>query len=295
MVGVRGKIAAVQLVLTCAPLSLVVIRPALAQGAPPAGSADTTGVIPDRKLFQRSDLVVLAGFTGATVAMFPIDRRLATAVRDSGLIANRNLERAARTIGFLGSPGPFIIGASMYAVGRYANIPRMAHLAVHGTEAIFVGMGVTSVLKTTLGRARPYITADTNPRDFEFARGFKSRKYQAFPSGHSTTAFSVAAAVTAETTEWWPRSTWIIGPILYGGATLVGLSRMYEDKHWASDVVMGAAIGVFAGLKTVRFNHTRTGNRLDRWLLGGEDDAGLQLRLSSAADGSLLIGGSSRW
>lgn len=70
---------------------------------------------------------------------------------------------------------------------------------------------------------------------------------------------------------------------------------MYEDKHWASDVVMGAAIGVFAGLKTVRFNHTRTGNRLDRWLLGGEDDAGLQLRLSPAADGSLLIGGSSRW
>ena len=60
-----------------------------------------------------------------------------------------------------------------------------------------------------------------------------------------------------------------MGSTLFGGAAVVGLSRMYADRHWASDVVMGAAIGTFAGLKTVRFNHTRTGNRIDRRLLGG--------------------------
>jgi membrane-associated phospholipid phosphatase len=43
---------------------------------------------------------------------------------------------------------------------------------------------------------------------------------------------------------------------------------MYNNQHWASDVVMGAAIGTFAGLKTVRFNHTHTGNRIDQILLG---------------------------
>jgi hypothetical protein len=61
---------------------------------------------------------------------------------------------------------------------------------------------------------------------------------------------------------------------------------MYEDKHWASDVVMGAAIGTFAGLKVVRFNHTHEGNRIDRWLLGtSSDGSGLQLigNSSSAA------------
>jgi membrane-associated phospholipid phosphatase len=118
-------------------------------------------------------------------------------------------------------------------------------------------------------------------------RGFTSTSFQSFPSGHSTAAFSAAAAVTSETSDWWPHSTWVIGPVLYGGASLVGVSRMYEDKHWASDVVMGAAVGVFAGLKTVRFNHTHTGNRIDRWLLGGEagegnghaSDAHLRLRL----------------
>lgn len=256
--------------------------------------APRDSVLPDSRLFHRSDLYVMAAFGAATVALFPLDRELATSVRDPQLVANKDLRRAATTVSFLGSPGPFIIGGAMYVVGRYGNVPRMAHLAVHGTEAVFVGLGVAGLLKTTLGRARPYITGDTNPNSFVFLRGFRSDSYQAFPSGHATTAFAVAAAVTSETHDWWPRSTWVVGPVLYGGATLVGLSRMYEDKHWASDVVMGAAVGIFAGLKTVRFNHTRSGNRLDRWLLGKET-ASLHLRLSAAPDGSLVVGASGAW
>src|SRR5437016_2629934 len=83
-----------------------------------------------------------------------------------------------------------------------------------------------------------------------YLRGFKGTDFTSFPSGHTTAAFAAAAAVSSETSEWWPRSRWIIGPIVYAGATLVGVSRMYDDKHWASDVAMGAAIGTFAGLKT---------------------------------------------
>ena len=164
----------------------------------------------------------------------------------------------------------------MYAAGRFAHVERAADLAVHGTEAVVVGLGTSFALKSVLGRGRPYISADTNPRNFQPGRGFKSASYQSFPSGHSTAAFAAAAAVSAETSEWWPRTRWVIGPIVYAGASLVGVSRMYDDKHWASDVVMGAAVGVFAGLKTVRFNHTHAGNRIDRWLLGDGKKAHLQ-------------------
>jgi membrane-associated phospholipid phosphatase len=48
---------------------------------------------------------------------------------------------------------------------------------------------------------------------------------------------------------------------------MVGLSRMYHDKHWASDVVLGAAIGTFTGLKVVRYSHAHPNNRLDRAIL----------------------------
>lgn len=263
--------------------------------AVPGFAQDTVAAraeLPDDRLFVRSDAWVMTGFAIGTIAMFPLDRRIAVRLRDSALVHDRTLEETARVIGFLGSPGPFLIGGTMYLVGRYANKPRLAHLAVHGTEAIFVGLVAAGVLKTTLGRARPHAAPDTNPGDFQFLRGFTSDSYQAFPSGHSVTAFAVASAVTAEMSRWYPRSTWFVGPVLYGGAALVGLSRMYENRHWASDVALGAAIGTFAGLKTVRFTHTRTGNRVDRWLLG---DQAVQLTLSPALDGSLRVGAIARW
>ena len=55
---------------------------------------------------------------------------------------------------------------------------------------------------------------------------------------------------------------------MYGGAALVGWSRMFDNKHWASDVITGAAIGTFAGLKVVHWHHAHPHNRIDRIFLG---------------------------
>jgi membrane-associated phospholipid phosphatase len=119
-----------------------------------------------------------------------------------------------------------------------------------------------------LGRSRPFVTNDSNPTDFRFGAGFGNGDRKSFPSGHTTTAFAAASAVTGEVMRWWPRSTWIIAPAMYGGATLVGLSRMYHNKHWASDVALGAAIGTFAGRKVVDYSHQHPGNMFDRVMLG---------------------------
>jgi hypothetical protein len=43
---------------------------------------------------------------------------------------------------------------------------------------------------------------------------------------------------------------------------------MYNNRHWATDVITGAALGTFAGTKVVRYNATNPGNRAERWLLG---------------------------
>src|SRR4029078_5988433 len=83
---------------------------------------------------------------------------------------------------------------------------------------------------------------------------------------HSTSAFAAAAAGSSETSRWWPDTRWIIGPILHRGAALTGVSRMYNIRHWMSDVLIGAGFGTFAGLKVVRYHHSHPGNRLDRWL-----------------------------
>ena len=154
--------------------------------------------------------------------------------------------------------------------GRFANHPDIEDLGWHGTEAVLFGGGMAWAIKGLAGRARPFVTGDTTAHDFKFGGGFGNADRQSFPSGHTTAAFAAASAVTSEAERMWPHHFWLVAPVMYGGASLVGLSRMYHDKHWASDVALGAAIGTFSGLKVVRYAHTHPHNRLDRIMLGVE-------------------------
>jgi membrane-associated phospholipid phosphatase len=242
-----------------------VVSPAIAQQT----QTDTTGVKQSTApLFTGRDAVIGGAFVVATVALFPLDRKIAAELQDKQSQSNKFLHHEATNFRLIAQPGAFAIGGLMYATGRLTHNERLADLGLHGTEAIFVGLAGTGLLKGTFGRARPYVNTD-DPRNFKLFRGFKNGSdYSSFPSGHTLTGFAVASAVTAETRRWWPHSTWYIAPVMYGGASLIGLSRMYNNKHWASDVMMGAAIGTFAGSKVVRYHHSHPHNRIDRWLLG---------------------------
>src|ERR1051325_3694707 len=233
-----------------------------------------------RHLFHRQDAYLAGGMTVAMFALFPVDKRLAQELQDSSTQANRFLNNSAKGVELIASPGAYYIGGGLYLVGRLGNMPRIADLGWHGTEAVLFGEGLGYLLKGAMGRARPFLTADTIPRDFDWGRGFKDGNWRSFPSGHTTTAFAAAAAVTDETTVWWPNSTWIIGPAMYGGATLVGLSLMYHNKHWASDVALGAIIGTFSGKKVVLWSHDNPNNALDRVMLGARVGKGSSGRMN---------------
>lgn len=63
-----------------------------------------------------------------------------------------------------------------------------------------------------------------------------------FPSGHTATAFLTATMLAR---EYGPRSPWFaVGG--YAAATVVALSRQLNDRHWMSDTVVGAGIGILA-------------------------------------------------
>jgi len=96
-------------------------------------------------------------------------------------------------------------------------------------EAIIYAMsiGISTVVVTPLKRAthvmRPDISADNS-----------------FPSGHTTIAFASAELLRR---EYWDVSPWI-GVAGYAVATGTGFLRIYNEKHWFSDVVAGAGIGI---------------------------------------------------
>lgn len=226
---------------------------------------------PTVPLFTRDDAYLGGLVLVGTAALWPVDAKVAEALQKPNRQANWLFQNLATDVRLIAVPGAVVIGTTMYAVGRLAHSPWMADIGLHGEEALLAGDIVNTAIKWTAGRGRPFVEGDTNPHDYRLLRGFRrGRDYSSFPSGHALAAFSAAAAVTNETAHWWRAGEWYVGPILYGGATAVALSRLYNNQHWASDVIMGAGIGIFAGNKIVRFNHrTNPNNRVDRWLLTG--------------------------
>ncbi len=230
---------------------------------------DTANAPAHKTLFDYRDAVLAAGFVGLTFVMFPFDKQIAEQLQNPTTQENRFFRRSATGVEYIASPGAYYIGAGLYAIGKAGRFKNVADLGWHGTESVLIASAFTNVLKGALGRSRPYVSNATEPRDFQFGGGFGESDRKSFPSGHTSTAFAAASAVTSEARRMWPKSVWVVGPALYGGATLVGLSRMYNNRHWASDVALGAAIGTFSGLKVVRYSHAHPDNKVDRILLGG--------------------------
>lgn len=80
--------------------------------------------------------------------------------------------------------------------------------------------------------------------------------FDAFPSGHTAIAFSIATVFASQYKE-----TRLVPVLSYSAATLVGITRLTEHEHWASDVFVGALIGYLCGKQVVsHFNSTNVKN-----------------------------------
>lgn len=208
---------------------------------------------------------VLGLAAGALVAL-PFDESIA---RELGA---PNVQRAAVLGGLAdgfriyGFPGTVVLAASLYAVGRIEDDAGVAAMGLRGIEAIAAAQTLTVAAKLMVGRNRPHVDPD-DPFRLRFGGGFRGDEHRSWPSGHTSAAFALAAAITAESRYCCAERTALIAPVLFGGALLAGLSRMYEAKHWTSDVLAGAAGGTLAGLRVVRHHRERPGGLLDEWLL----------------------------
>ncbi len=126
------------------------------------------------------------------------------------------------------------------------------------TQAYAAGAAVEVVVKFLSGRQRPdfYTTEAKIPQPrfngpFSAVRDFSgSKENSSFPSGHTTVAFA-AATVFAKEFKNHP----IVPIIAYSAATLIGLSRLTENRHWATDIVAGGFLGYLTGQEVVNNYH----------------------------------------
>jgi membrane-associated phospholipid phosphatase len=217
-------------------------------------------------LLTGKDAILLGVFTLGTVAVAPIDMQIASRLQDSATQESRFLHTAATGFRLLGDPGSFVTGALIYVGGRVGQNARVQSLGLHTVESILLADLLGGGIKLVAGRQRPFVDIK-NPYNFQLWRGFSGDQYRSFPSGHTITAFAFASSFTRETQFFWPHAGFLVGTIFYGGASLVGVSRIYNNMHWASDVVAGAAIGTIVGLHVVKYTHSHPDGAIDNKLI----------------------------
>jgi membrane-associated phospholipid phosphatase len=250
----------------------------LALGAPMAAAAQSSGDAPradsiraatpvaTRPLFSIRDAWVAAGFTAATVAALPLDQIVAHNLQ---LPQNQNepgLVRAATMFRDIADPGTVYVSAGLFAAGKLFGNAALTDIGLHAGEALIFASAAGFVLKGAVGRPLPR-QRNADADSYQFGRGIRvDGNWQAFPSGHTLAVFSVASAITAEAGERWPDQARWVGLASYGVASAAGISRLYNNAHWVSDVIFGAGIGIFSGIKTVQYEHAHPRDWLNRAL-----------------------------
>ncbi len=162
------------------------------------------------------------------------------------IISHQNpvIYKLAYAITMIGSPAVMVVVAILAGAWFYRRRGRSKAGVVIAAPA--VGGMVSGLVKVIYGRARPAGGALFNERSYSF------------PSGHATTSAAVAVTLcyvlAREGIISW---TWAI---IIGGAIplLVGLSRLYLDVHWTTDVVGGWTVGLFvAAMSAALYEYLR--------------------------------------
>jgi membrane-associated phospholipid phosphatase len=147
-------------------------------------------------------------------------------------------DAAARVFRRMGQPEVYLpVALGTIAVGLLAGDDDIARAGGRIAGSLAVAGIAGNTLKLFVGRNRPTFTT----HQYEL-KPFSSRA--SWPSGHTAQAFALASSVSDEIGS--PAAS--LG--LYTLASLTGWSRINDNRHWLSDVVSGALIGI-VGTKIV--------------------------------------------
>ena len=131
--------------------------------------------------------------------------------------------------------GQFVGGVyALAGIGSllWPNNPDIKVFFQKGVVSGFYTSATILFLKHLIQRKRPHMAI--NP--YEFGKFWEKPHYHSLPSGHTAAAFNLATVI-AQSTE---NKVW--GVLAYSFATLTAWSRVYDQKHWVSDVVLGGIL-----------------------------------------------------
>jgi membrane-associated phospholipid phosphatase len=136
-------------------------------------------------------------------------------------------------------------GGGAFILGKLSHNDHLRETGLLAGEAAIGSAGATYAFKFATQRERPYV--DTGAGNF--FNGYPSGNNMSFPSEHSATAWAIAGVIAHE----YP------GPLTkfaaYALASTVSVTRVTSKQHFASDVVIGGALGWYFAHEVYRARH----------------------------------------
>src|SRR5262245_3866578 len=109
---------ALSVLLLCA----VALEPVVLGAQTVTDPRDTTHAQHQAPFFIAKDAYLAAGFVVGTIVLFPLDRGIATSLTNPNTQANRFFKNASTGFEAIASPGAYVIGGSLYIVGRVGKM-----------------------------------------------------------------------------------------------------------------------------------------------------------------------------
>ena len=195
--------------------------------------------------WNSGDWLGFAGFAAATGGTMALDRTIDVYSRidhprSSG---EKHFEDGVEHLGDFAGLAGVIGGSALF--GFVADNDLAKDVAADSAESSLLSGVFTTFLKEAIGRGRP--RGRDGPFHFRPFSGSAS-----MPSGHATVAFALASTISERfDNRWW------VAPEAYALATMVALARTRANAHFASDVLLGAAIGTATGRTVVNLERGR--------------------------------------
>jgi membrane-associated phospholipid phosphatase len=124
-------------------------------------------------------------------------------------------------------------------------------------ESFVLSQLANQVVKFSVGRERPFV--HVLPEDQKPLTEHPTDNNLSFYSGHTAMAFSLVTAAGTVSELRGYKNRWLIWAVGLPAAASVGLMRMGADRHYLTDVLVGAAAGSLFGVGVPLLLHGRQG------------------------------------
>lgn len=207
--------------------------------------------------FKTKEWLIVGAAAGITTTLILVDNEIDQWARTQKQ-DHRWVNISSPIVTQFGGDAGFYSVLAFGAINAVCKNKKGVETSLLATQAWITSGVWVALIKRLTGRERP-IAAYTFSKyeggkwygpfaryDQDLARKKPGSAFDSFPSGHTASAFSIATVFASQY-----KDIKAIPVFCYSAATLVGISRLTEHAHWASDVFVGGLIGHVCGRQVV--------------------------------------------